>query len=144
MPERFESKVVVVTGGTSGSAGRSPPGWRPRSWPWRSARAAATGGEEVAEGIRAAGGRALFAATDVTVESRVAALVAHLLSDEAAFVNGAAVRIDGGFTAGSGERWAARVLLAAAGFTLAAWWRAHARRHGTSPRRRRRPARTAP
>jgi NAD(P)-dependent dehydrogenase (short-subunit alcohol dehydrogenase family) len=64
MPARFESKVVVVTGGSSGI------GW------------------SAAERVAAEG-----------AADEIAAFVAFLLSDEAAFISGAALPIDGGFTA---------------------------------------------
>ena len=79
MTARLASKVVVVTGGSSG-IGRAV-----------AERVAAEGaavvigarrtgvGDEVAAGIRAGGGRALFVAT--------------------AFITGAALAVDGGFTA---------------------------------------------
>jgi NAD(P)-dependent dehydrogenase (short-subunit alcohol dehydrogenase family) len=64
MPARFESKVVVVTGGSSGIG-------------WSAAE------RVVAEGAA----------------DEIAAFVAFLLSDEGAFISGAALPIDGGFTA---------------------------------------------
>ncbi|WP_343241292.1 MULTISPECIES: SDR family oxidoreductase [unclassified Streptomyces] len=75
MSSRFDSKVIVVTGGNSGM-GRAV-----------AERVASEGaavviaarrkdvGEEVAAGIRAAGGRAVFVGADVTVEEEAARVV---------------------------------------------------------------------
>ena len=69
-------------------------------------------GREVAAGIGAGGGRALFRGRRSELEvdgmnptgrvakpEEVAAFVAFLLGDESAFITGAALAIDGGFTA---------------------------------------------
>ncbi|KAA2261249.1 glucose 1-dehydrogenase [Solihabitans fulvus] len=81
MSSRFQSKVVVITGGTSG-IGRAV-----------AERVAAEGGavvlgarrkdvgDEVVAGIRAAGGEALFVPTDMTVEADVAALVGAAVAE---------------------------------------------------------------
>lgn len=88
---RFDGKVVLVTGGNSGM-GRAT-----------AERIAAEGaavvigarrkdaGEEVVASIRAAGGRAVFVPTDVTIEADVAALVQAAMGEfgrlDAAFNN---------------------------------------------------------
>jgi NAD(P)-dependent dehydrogenase (short-subunit alcohol dehydrogenase family) len=75
MTARFESKVIVVTGGSSG-IGKAV-----------ARRVASEGaavvigarredvGDEVAASIRSAGGQAIFLATDGTVEANVAELI---------------------------------------------------------------------
>ncbi|MEV5536309.1 glucose 1-dehydrogenase [Saccharopolyspora shandongensis] len=96
---RFESKVVVVTGATSGIGEAT------------SRRLAAEGaavvlgarskdaGEQLAADIRGTGGRALFVPTDVTVESEVAALVRAAMDEfgrlDGAFNNAGAVNAFG-------------------------------------------------
>ncbi|MCI2421731.1 glucose 1-dehydrogenase [Saccharopolyspora sp. K220] len=96
---RFQSKVVVVTGATSG-IGEAV-----------CQRLAAEGaavvlgarskdvGEQLAADIRASGGRALFVPTDVTVESDVAALVRAAVDEygrlDGAFNNAGAVNAFG-------------------------------------------------
>lgn len=94
MAARLASKVIVVTGGSSG-IGRAV-----------AERVAAEGaavvigarrtdaGERVAAGIRAAGGRARFVATDAAVEAEVAGLVGVALEEYG--------RLDGAFNNAGG------------------------------------------
>ncbi|MER7013596.1 glucose 1-dehydrogenase [Saccharopolyspora sp. NPDC000359] len=106
---RFESKVVLVTGATSGIGEAT------------SRRLAAEGaavvlgarskdtGEELAADIRAAGGRALFVPTDVTVESEVAELVRAAVSEfgrlDGAFNNAGAVSAFGAVQDIAADGW---------------------------------------
>jgi NAD(P)-dependent dehydrogenase (short-subunit alcohol dehydrogenase family) len=99
MTQRFDGKVVVVTGGSSG-IGHAV-----------AVRLAADGaavvvgargkdaGERVCAGIRAGGGRAAFVATDVTVEAHLARLVATAVDEfgrlDAAFNNAGSVTAGG-------------------------------------------------
>jgi NAD(P)-dependent dehydrogenase (short-subunit alcohol dehydrogenase family) len=99
MTPRLESKVVVVTGGSSG-IGRAV-----------AERVTSEGaavvigarrtdlGREVAAGIRATGGQALFVATDVTVEADVAGLARTAVAEfgrlDGAFNNAGGVHASG-------------------------------------------------
>lgn len=112
---RFESKVVVVTGATSGIGEAT------------SRRLAAEGaavvlgarskdvGEQLAADIRATGGRALFVPTDVTVESEVAALVRAAVDEfgrlDGAFNNAGAVSAFGAVQDIDGSSWSAEIEL---------------------------------
>ncbi|MGW5646771.1 SDR family NAD(P)-dependent oxidoreductase [Saccharopolyspora sp. NPDC003752] len=108
---RFESKVVVVTGATSGIGEAT------------SRRLAAEGaavvlgargkdvGEQLAADIRGTGGRALFVPTDVTVESEVAALVRAAMDEfgrlDGAFNNAGAISAFGPVQDIPSEGWRA-------------------------------------
>ncbi|MEV0697178.1 glucose 1-dehydrogenase [Saccharopolyspora sp. NPDC050389] len=110
---RFESKVVVVTGATSGIGEAT------------SRRLAAEGaavvlgargkeaGDQLAADIRAAGGRALFVPTDVTVESEVAALVRAAMDEfgrlDGAFNNAGAVSAFGAVQDIDDNSWHAEI-----------------------------------
>ncbi|MEV6231421.1 glucose 1-dehydrogenase [Saccharopolyspora shandongensis] len=112
---RFESKVVVVTGATSGIGEAT------------SRRLAAEGaavvlgarskdvGEQLAADIRGAGGRALFVPTDVTVESEVAALVRAAMDEfarlDGAFNNAGAVNAFGAVQDIDDNSWRADIEL---------------------------------
>jgi NAD(P)-dependent dehydrogenase (short-subunit alcohol dehydrogenase family) len=99
MAARLASKVIVVTGGSSGIG---------RAVAERVAAEGATvvigarrtdAGEQVAAGIRAAGGRARFVATDATVEAEVAGLVGVAVEEfgrlDGAFNNAGGVNASG-------------------------------------------------
>jgi NAD(P)-dependent dehydrogenase (short-subunit alcohol dehydrogenase family) len=99
MAARLASKVIVVTGGSSGIG---------RAVAERVAAEGATvvigarrtdAGEQVAAGIRAAGGRARFVATDATVETEVAGLVGVAVEEfgrlDGAFNNAGGVNASG-------------------------------------------------
>ncbi|MEV0088440.1 glucose 1-dehydrogenase [Saccharopolyspora sp. NPDC050642] len=108
---RFESKVVLVTGATSGIGEAT------------SRRLAAEGaavvlgarskdvGEQLAADIRGTGGRALFVPTDVTVESEVAALVRAAMDEfgrlDGAFNNAGAISAFGPVQDIPAEGWRA-------------------------------------
>jgi NAD(P)-dependent dehydrogenase (short-subunit alcohol dehydrogenase family) len=109
MTGRLASKVVVVTGGGTG-IGRAV-----------AARAAADGaavviggrrqdvGERAATELRESGGRALFVASDVTVEADVARLVETAVREfgrlDGAFNNAGGVAATGPVHARSGQDW---------------------------------------
>jgi NAD(P)-dependent dehydrogenase (short-subunit alcohol dehydrogenase family) len=111
MTGRLEGKVVVVTGGSSG-IGRAV-----------AERVAADGaavvigarredvGEEVAAGIRAAGGEARYTRADVTVEADVAALVGAAVDGygrlDAAFNNAGGVAARGPVQDVGADAWRA-------------------------------------
>jgi len=113
MAGRLESKVVVVTGGSSG-IGRAV-----------AERVADEGaavvigarredvGERAAEAIRDKGGQALYVATDVTVEAEVATLVAAAVTEfgrlDGAFNNAGDVSAFGPVQAVAAESWHADV-----------------------------------
>ncbi|MFI0464471.1 SDR family NAD(P)-dependent oxidoreductase [Saccharopolyspora sp. 5N102] len=110
---RFESKVVVVTGATSGIGEAT------------SRRLAAEGaavvlgarskdvGEQLAADIRGTGGRALFVPTDVTVESEVLALVRAAMDEfgrlDGAFNNAGAVSAFGAVQDIDDNSWRAEI-----------------------------------
>ncbi|TDD55655.1 SDR family NAD(P)-dependent oxidoreductase [Saccharopolyspora elongata] len=110
---RFESKVVLVTGATSGIGEAT------------SRRLAAEGaavvlgarskdvGEQLAADIRGTGGRALFVPTDVTVESEVAALVRAAMEEfgrlDGAFNNAGAVSAFGAVQDIDDNSWRAEI-----------------------------------
>ncbi|MBC3991992.1 SDR family oxidoreductase [Streptomyces sp. AC563] len=113
MSTRLESKVIVVTGGTSGM-GRAV-----------AERIASEGasvvlaarrkdvGDEVVAGIRANGGNALFVPTDVTVESDMAHLVETAVQEfgrlDGAFNNAGGVNSFGPLQETATERWSAEL-----------------------------------
>ncbi|WP_217196386.1 SDR family NAD(P)-dependent oxidoreductase [Streptomyces buecherae] len=113
MSTRLESKVIVVTGGTSGM-GRAV-----------AERIASEGasvvlaarrkdvGDEVVAGIRANGGNALFVPTDVTVESDMAHLVETAVREfgrlDGAFNNAGGVNAFGPLQETATERWSAEL-----------------------------------
>ncbi|RKT87506.1 NAD(P)-dependent dehydrogenase, short-chain alcohol dehydrogenase family [Saccharopolyspora antimicrobica] len=112
---RFESKVVLVTGATSGIGEAT------------SRRLAAEGaavvlgarskdvGEQLAADISAAGGRALFVPTDVTVEAEVEALVRAAVDEfgrlDGAFNNAGAINAFGAVQDIAADGWQADIEL---------------------------------
>jgi NAD(P)-dependent dehydrogenase (short-subunit alcohol dehydrogenase family) len=99
MAARLASKVIVVTGGSSG-IGRAVAERVASEGAAVVMGARRTGaGEQVAAGIRAAGGRARFVATDVTVEAEVAGLVGVAVAEfgrlDGAFNNAGGVNASG-------------------------------------------------
>jgi len=101
MTPRLESKVVVVTGGSSGigravaervaSEGAAVVTGNVDTPLFRGLLGAPADGELEVAGMNPAG--------RVAEPDEIAAFVAFLLSDESAFITGAALAIDGGFTA---------------------------------------------
>ncbi|RJT96576.1 SDR family oxidoreductase [Arthrobacter frigidicola] len=99
--QKLDAKVLIVTGGSAGMG---------EAFSRRAAREGATvvigardaaRGEEVAADIRAAGGRALFLRTDVTVEAEVKALVETTVATYG--------RLDGAFNNAGGGNAVGRV-----------------------------------
>lgn len=74
MSSRFESKVVVVTGASSGVGKAAAQRLAEEGAAVVLGARGKDAGEQVAAGIRARGGRAMFVPTDVTIEEEVARL----------------------------------------------------------------------
>ncbi len=113
--DRFEGKVVIVTGGTSGIGLAAA-----RRLAAEGAAVVVAGrrkdvGDEAARSIRDAGGQALFVPTDATVEADVAGLVEAAVREfgrlDAAFDNAGGASAFGGVAEVSAEAFAADVAL---------------------------------
>lgn len=81
MASRLASKVIVVTGGSSGIGRAVAERVASEGAAVVIGARRADAGEQVAAGIRAAGGRARFVATDATVEAEVAGLVGVVVEE---------------------------------------------------------------
>lgn len=96
---RFESKVVLITGATSGVGAAVTRRIAAEGGAVALGARGKEAGDRMAEEIRAAGGRALFVPTDVTVEADVERLTAAAITEfgrlDGAFNNAGAVNAFG-------------------------------------------------
>lgn len=115
MGSRFESKVVLITGATSGVGAAVARRVATEGATVALGARSKEAGDRMVEEIRAAGGRAIFVPTDVTVEADVERLTAAAVSEfgrlDAAFNNAGAINAFGNVEDIEASGWQADIEL---------------------------------